>query len=156
RTERVCSVVDEPAITGNSPVPIPPDRSSATKFTYDALQRPVTVTAESIANNGGGSYTTSLIGQTAYEYDGLGNLTKEYQAHGSLVQSGTPCIEYTWQFAPESTFQAGSNYSRLGSMKYPQWVGFSRQRTLQFTHGVAGSIDDELGRVTKVHDNYNV
>jgi hypothetical protein len=57
----------------------------------------------------------SIVNQVQDIYNGLGQLTGEYQAHsGALVQGSTPEVQYTY-----TEMAGGQNNSRLTSMTYP-------------------------------------
>jgi hypothetical protein len=60
----------------------------------------------------------NIVNQIQREFDGLGNLTKEYQAVGGAVNTeSTPKVQYAWSFAPSGS----NNHNRLTKITYPIW-----------------------------------
>src|SRR5262249_17793092 len=76
---------------------------------FDTAGRPSPYTTPS--DSGG----TSIVNQVEQLYNGLGQLTTEYQAHASAVNlSSTPKVQYAY-----SEMVGGANHSRLVSVTYP-------------------------------------
>jgi YD repeat-containing protein len=83
----------------------------------------------------------NVVNQVLRQYNGLGQLTAEYQAHtGAVDTSSTPAVRYTW-----SEMAGGANHSRLVSMTYPNG-------RVVYDNYAAG-VDDAISRVTSLSDN---
>ena len=78
---------------------------------YDTARRPFTLT--SYAANG-----TTVVNQLQREYNGLGQLTKEYQSHsGPVNPATTPSVQYSYSVMVYGG--SAANHSRLTSTTYP-------------------------------------
>jgi YD repeat-containing protein len=74
-------------------------------------------------------------------YDGLGNLTDEYQDHSSAVNTSTsPDVHYNY----DTSF--ASNYSRLEDELYPNG------RTLLYNYNGNDGLDDAISRLSSISD----
>ncbi|MDB5313824.1 MAG: hypothetical protein JWO38_8026 [Gemmataceae bacterium] len=76
---------------------------------YDGQGHAYLITSYNAASGG------SIVNQVQRAYNGLGQLTAEYQAVGGAVnRSTTPLVQYAY-----SEMAGGANHSRLTSMTYP-------------------------------------
>jgi RHS repeat-associated protein len=83
----------------------------------------------------------NVVNQVLRQYNGLGQLTAEYQAHGGAVDtSSTPAVRYAY-----SEMAGGANHSRLVSMTYPNG------RALSYNY--AAGVDGAVSRLTSLSDN---
>jgi len=74
----------------------------------------------------------NIVTQVQRQFNGLGQLTAEYQSHsGAVNTSTTPSVQYSY-----SEMAGGANHSRLTSMTYPS--GFVS--TYNYSSGLNGSI----------------
>jgi len=70
---------------------------------YDAQGNAYLLTSYDAATSG------SIVNQIQREFDGLGNLLKEWQAVGGAVNMGTsPKVQYAWSFAPSGSTKASA------------------------------------------------
>ena len=82
----------------------------------------------------------SVESQIQYDYNDSGQLTKEYQQHGSVVNVSTsPVVEHNFE-------NGGSNTIRMKSLTYPDG------RQLDYEYGTSGSQTDRLDRVSTIED----
>jgi RHS repeat-associated protein len=144
------------------------DRNGTThRYTYDVLGRQ---TADAVTALGAGvdgqvrrletAYDTGgrpfqytsyddptaghIVNQVRQDYNGLGQLITEYQAHGGAVDlMTTPKVQYAY-----SEMAGGANHSRLVSMTYPNG------RVL--TYNYAAGVDDTISRLTSQSDSTGV
>jgi RHS repeat-associated protein len=102
---------------------------------YDGQGNPYLVTSYDAASGG------SVVNQVQRAYNGLGQLTQEWQAtSGTVNTSTTPSVQYGYSFAP-----AGStNHSRLTSITYPN----GRVVTYNYATGLA----DAISRLSSITD----
>ncbi len=104
---------------------------------YDAQGNPYLVTSYDSASGG------DVVNQVLRQYNGLGQLTAEYQAVGGAVDlDTTPSVQYAY-----SEMADGANNSRLVSITYPS--GYE----LDYNYGTSGSLDDRISRLTSLSDN---
>ena len=81
-----------------------------------------------------------MVNQVQRAYNGLDQLTTEYQAQGGAVNlSTTPKVQYAY-----SEMASGANNSRLVSMTYPNG------RVLNYNY--AAGIDNTISRLTSISD----
>jgi|GEM_PF-268111 len=101
---------------------------------YDTAGRVFQLTSYDAAIGG------SVVNQVQREYNGLGQLTTEYQQHGGAVNvATTPKVQYGY-----SELSGNANHSRPTSVTYPSG------RTLTFIYETG--IDDDISRVAYVRD----
>src|SRR5262249_42013359 len=83
----------------------------------------------------------NLVNQVQREFNGLGQMTREWQAtSGAVNTSTTPSVQYAYSFLP-----AGStNHSRLTSITYPN----GRVITSHAAPGLA----DNISRLSEIKD----
>ncbi|MFO0848770.1 MAG: hypothetical protein U0871_09480 [Gemmataceae bacterium] len=75
---------------------------------YDGQGNVALVTSYDAASSG------SIVNQVQRDFNGLGQLTSEWQSHSGAVGGGTPRVQYTY-----TEMAGGANHSRLTSMTYP-------------------------------------
>jgi hypothetical protein len=77
------------------------------------------------------------LAQVQRLYNGLGQLTQEYQAVGGTVNtSTTPYVGYAY-----SEMAGGANHSRLTRVDYPTATGASGKQ-VTYDYGTAGGLND--------------
>jgi hypothetical protein len=102
---------------------------------YDSQGNPYLFT--SYADTAG----TTVVNQVQDTFNGLGQLTNEYQAHsGAVNTSTTPQVQYAY-----TQMAGGVNNSRLVSMTYPNG------RVLDYNY--ATGVDNAVSRLTSISDN---
>ena len=85
-----------------------------------------------------------IVNQVRQDYNGLGQLITEYQAHGGAVDTTTtPKVQYAY-----SEMAGGANHSRLVSMTYPNG------RVLAYDY--AAGVDDAISRLTSQADGSGI
>lgn len=105
------------------------------EFGYDTAGRPSLFTSYGVTSGG------TALNQVLREYNGLGQLTKEYQSHSGVVNTGTTKkVEYTY-----SEMASGANHSRRTSVIYP-----TGSRTLTYSYGTSGALDDRISRLVSL------
>jgi RHS repeat-associated protein len=106
--------------------------------TYDQQGNPYLFT--SYADTAG----TTLVNQVEDVFNGLGQLTGEYQAHaGPVVVGTTPEVQYAY-----NELSNGENNSRLTSTTYPN----GRVLTFNYNSG----LDDHISRLSSISDNSGI
>jgi RHS repeat-associated protein len=87
---------------------------------------------------------TQIANQVEQVYDGLSQLTGEYQSHsGAVVPGTTPEVQYHY-----NEMSNGENNSRLESMTYPNG------RVLNYNYNAG--LDDSISRLSSISDNSGV
>ncbi|MFO0935124.1 MAG: RHS repeat-associated core domain-containing protein [Gemmataceae bacterium] len=82
----------------------------------------------------------SIVNQVQRSFNGLGQMTTEWQAHGAAVNTSTsPKVQYAY-----SEMAGGTNHSRPASMTYPNG------RVISFNYGIA--LDDSISRLSALKD----
>src|SRR5207249_5149672 len=82
----------------------------------------------------------NIVNQVKRVYNGLGQLTAEYQSHGGAVNTATtPKVQYAYR-----AMAGGANDSRLVSVTYPNG------RVLSCNY--ATGLDDRIGRLSSISD----
>jgi RHS repeat-associated protein len=99
-------------------------------YSYDTLGNLQRVTSYNAANE--------IVNEVVRQFNGFGQLIREYQAVVGEVESGTPYVQYDFSEA------AGGNHSRLAKITYPN--GFE----LWYTY--AAGLDSNVSRVTSFSD----
>src|SRR5207245_466148 len=101
---------------------------------YDTGDRPYLFTSYNAASGG------SIVNQVQDAYNGLGQLTEEWQSHSGAVNTSTsPNVQYSY-----TLMSGGVNNSRLTSMTYPNG------RVLNFNY--ATGVDNTISRLTSISD----
>jgi RHS repeat-associated protein len=112
---------------------------------YDSQGNVYLFTSFDAATNG------NIVNQVLRQFNGLGQLTAEFQAHGVAVNtSTTPSVQYSYSFNPA---QGGANHSRLTSMTDPTVIAGS---TGILTYNYASGLDDRISRLTSLSNNGGV
>ena len=124
-------------------------------FAYDAADRLVSRVTTSLPTTQGGVPGSIEKGQ--YEYDGRGNLTRDFQQHGLDYISQSPVIDYVREFVSASATSGTANIDRLKQIVYPDRdlqnaSGLRRHVQMNYGNGTPGSADDLLSRITQVQD----
>jgi RHS repeat-associated protein len=105
---------------------------------YDTGGRPYLYTSYDAASSG------HIVNQVKQIYNGLGQLTAEYQSHAGPVNTATtPKVQYAY-----SEMANGANDSRLISMTYPDG------RVIRYNYGPG--VDDAISRLTLLSDSSGV
>ena len=96
---------------------------------YDTVGRPYLFSSYTAATGG------TLLNQGQREFNGLGQLTREYQCHlgsvsGCLVPGGAPSVQYAY------SEMSGGNHSRRASLTYPN----GRVVHYNYTNGLHSTI----------------
>ena len=102
---------------------------------YNALGLPYLFT--SYSNTSG----TTIVNQVEDVFNGLGQLTKEYQEHSGAVNTSTSLsVQYGY-----TEMSGGANNSRLTSLTYPNG------RVIDYNY--ASGVDSTISRVTSISDS---
>jgi RHS repeat-associated protein len=105
------------------------------EIAYDTGGRPYLFTNYDASSGG------NIVNQVQRDFNGLGQLTKEYQAHGGAVNTGTsPKVQYAY-----SEMTGGANHSRPTNMTYPNG------RVLDYVYG--SGLDTTISRLTSLSSN---
>lgn len=86
--------------------------------------------------------TTSgnIVTQIQRAFNGLGQMTREWQSHGGAVNTGsTPSVQYAYSEMP-----SGANHSRLTSITYPD--GYV------LTYNYASGLNGDISRLSSLSD----
>lgn len=81
----------------------------------------------------------TVVNQIKREFNGLGQLTSEWQSHSGSVSGSSPRVQYAY-----SEMAGGANHSRLTSMTYPNG------KVLTFNYG--SGLDSSISRLTSLSD----
>ncbi len=108
--------------------------------TYDGLGRVQTVTSYSDTSG------AAALTQVKYEYNGWGRVSKEYQEHDGVVDTGSLSVQYTYA---DGASDGVAKYARLSNVVYPNG------RNLHYGYGTAGAIDDIMSRLSAIYDDAN-
>jgi RHS repeat-associated protein len=106
----------------------------ALQTAYDTGGRPYLYTSFDAPSGG------NIINQVQQVYNGLGQLTAEYQFHGDPAVTTPGVVQYTF-----SEMAGGANHSRLVSMTYPNG------RVLHY--GYNPGLDDSISRLSFLADD---
>jgi RHS repeat-associated protein len=105
------------------------------EYAYDGQGNQYLITSYDSASGG------SVVNQVQRAFNGLGQLTQEWQAtSGSVNTSTTPSVQYAYSFAPSGS----TNHSRLTSITYPN----GRVVTYNYASGLA----DTISRLSSITD----
>jgi RHS repeat-associated protein len=103
---------------------------------YDTQGNPYLFTSYNATSSG------SVVNQVLRQFNGLGQLTAEYQANsGAVSTSTTPKVQYAY-----IEMSAGANQSRPVSLTYPG--GYE----LDYNYGTSGGLNDHLSRLDSLSD----
>ncbi len=104
------------------------------EYAYDSQGNLSLITSYNAASGG------SIVNQVQRVYNGLGQLTGEYQSHsGAVNTSSTPEVQYAY-----TEMSGGQNNSRLVSMTYPS--GY----VLNFNYNTG--LDSNISRLSSISD----
>jgi RHS repeat-associated protein len=105
------------------------------EYKYDSQGNNYLVTSYNAASGG------SIVNQVQQAFNGLGQLTNEYQAHSGAVNTGTtPQVQYAY-----TEMSGGQNNSRLTSMTYPS--GY----VLNYNYNTG--LDSNISRLSSISDS---
>jgi RHS repeat-associated protein len=108
------------------------------EIAYDTGDRPYLFTSFDASSGG------NVINQVQDVFDGLGQLTTEYQSHSGAVNTGTsPKVQYAY-----TQMAGGVNNSRLTQITYP-----TTSRVLDFNYSTG--VNDAISRVSSLTDGTN-
>jgi RHS repeat-associated protein len=100
-------------------------------FGYGPLSELESVTTYDASHGG------KVVNQLRREYDGFGNMVREWQEHSGRVSRESPSTGYQ--------FSATGDRMRLEAVFYPSG------RSLRYDYGREGEADDRLGRMKRIH-----
>src|SRR5579884_3188682 len=104
-------------------------------YGYDSQGNPSLITSYNAASGG------SIVNQVQDVYNGLGQLTGEYQSHsGAVVQGTTPEVQYAY-----NEMSNGENNSRLVSMTYPNGYVLN--------YNYSSGLNDGISRLSSLSDS---
>src|SRR5579884_171937 len=104
-------------------------------YGYDSQGNPSLITSYNAASGG------SIVNQVQRVYNGLGQLTGEYQSHsGAVVQGSTPEVQYAY-----NEMSNGENNSRLVSMTYPNGYVLN--------YNYSSGLNDSISRLSSLSDS---
>lgn len=83
-----------------------------------------------------------VVNQVTRQYNGLGQLIREYQEHNGAVTGGSHSVQYTY-----SEMGGGANHSRRTSMVYPDG------RVLYRSYGTGSGLNDRVSRLEALVDD---
>ncbi|MFL5241992.1 MAG: RHS repeat domain-containing protein [Gemmataceae bacterium] len=101
---------------------------------YDTQGNPYLVTSYDAATAG------NIVNQVQRAYNGLGQMTQEWQAHsGAVITGTTPSVQYAY-----SLMSGGANHSRLTSITYPNGK--------VLTYNYSTGLNDSISRLSSLSD----
>jgi RHS repeat-associated protein len=104
---------------------------------YDTQGNPYLITSYNAATGG------SIVNQVQRAYNGLGQMTQEWQSHtGAVNTSTTPSVQYGY-----TLMSGGVNNSRQTSITYPNG------KVLTIGYGTSGSLNDTISRIDNLSDS---
>jgi len=107
---------------------------------FDTQGNPFLVTSYDAATGG------NIVNQVQRAFNGLGQLTQEWQSHsGAVVIGTTPSVQYGY-----SLMAGGANHSRLTSITYPNG------KVLTYNYGAAGGLNDVISRLASLSDTSGI
>ncbi|HLL90410.1 MAG TPA: RHS repeat domain-containing protein, partial [Tepidisphaeraceae bacterium] len=107
------------------------------EFAFDSAGRPHTFST--YAATAGGTPTTQVLRQ----YNGLGQLAREYTNHSGPVNTGTTkYVGYTY-----AEMAGGANHSRPLTVRYPD------AKVLAYGYGPSAGLNDRVGRLASLAYN---
>jgi RHS repeat-associated protein len=115
---------------------------------YDGQGNPYLLTGYNAVTISPGD-PTPIVNQVQRQYNGLGQLTAEYQshqAHQAVNTSTTLAVQYGY-----TEMAGGVNNSRLTSLTYPSVVGDSSARVLNYNYN--SGLDSNISRLSSLSDS---
>ncbi len=104
------------------------------EYAYGGQGKAYLITSYDAASSG------NIVNQIQREYNGLGQLTKEYQSHSGAVNiNSTPKVQYAYSEMP-----SGANHSRLTSITYPNGK--------VLTYNYSSGLNDTISRLSSLSD----
>jgi RHS repeat-associated protein len=104
---------------------------------YDTQGNPYLITSYDSPTGG------NIVNQVQRAYNGLGQLSQEWQSHSGAVNTNTtPNVQYGY-----TLMSGGVNNSRLTSMTYPNG------KVLNYNYGTAGGLNDTISRLDSLSDS---
>ncbi|MFQ3649983.1 MAG: RHS repeat-associated core domain-containing protein [Gemmataceae bacterium] len=100
---------------------------------YDAQGNAALITSYDAVTGG------NVVNQVKREFNGLGQLTSEWQEHAGAVTGSSPRVQYAY-----SEMAGGANHSRLISITYPNGKLLS--------YNYAPGLDDAISRLSSLSD----
>jgi RHS repeat-associated protein len=107
------------------------------EYAYDSQGNAALITSFDAATGG------SIVNQVKREFNGLGQLTSEWQEHAGAVTGSSPRVQYAY-----SEMADGANHSRLTSITYPNGKVLS--------YNYAAGLDDAISRLSSLSDSTGV
>jgi RHS repeat-associated protein len=104
------------------------------EYGYDIHGNLAHITSYNAATGG------SVVNQVKREFNGLGQLTSEWQQHGGVVTGSSPRVQYTY-----SLMAGGVNHSRRTGIIYPNG------KVLNYNY--ASGIDNAISRLSSLSDS---
>jgi RHS repeat-associated protein len=104
------------------------------EIAYDGQGNPSLMTSYDAAFGG------SVVNQVEQDFNGLGQLTSDWQEHAGAVTGSTPRVQYAYSEMP-----GGANHSRPTSMTYPNG------KVLTFNY--ATGLNDAISRLSSLSDS---
>ena len=86
------------------------------------------------------------MNEVQYEYNGWGEVYREYQEHDGAVDANTLFVQYDYQDGGTAGI---AKYVRLEQVTYPNG------REVQYGYGTTGAIDDIMSRLATIGDGAN-
>jgi RHS repeat-associated protein len=110
------------------------------EYGYDALGNVSLITSYDSYSGG------IIVNQVLRQYNGLGQLTAEYQQQGGAVNTATsPVVQYAY-----TEMAGGANNSRLTSITYAD--GYQ----VNYNYGASGSLSDTISRLDSISDSTGI
>ncbi|MBM4091636.1 MAG: hypothetical protein FJ276_19745, partial [Planctomycetes bacterium] len=114
-------------------------RRVSTTFDIRALREKITTNDNATVGSG------NVVNEVVFEYNDLGQLTKEYQEHEGAKDANTLYVGYN-----RDTTASSGEYTkglRMTSVRYPNG------RLVHWTYGTSGGTGDVLNRVEAINDD---
>jgi len=103
---------------------------------YDTQGNPYLFTAYDASSGG------NIVNQVKRDFNGLGQLTSEWQSHSGAVTGSSPRVQYAYSEMP-----SGANHSRLTSVTYAS--GYT------VNYNYASGLDANISRLSSLSDSSN-
>ncbi len=144
----------DPMPIGGSGLPTPTDKIGFIEYTYDDRGNLSDIRAWTERDE----QDRILISHNRVDY-ARDHMVTEWQSHGEAVGSGTPRVEYVWEYEATNTGITGTNTARTGhhrltTMRYPVPNSTTPRRVLTMQYGADGSETDLLSRLTRIRSSF--